>query len=555
MVALGQQRTHRERRRGQVVRVLGAALLDQLGHLGGREHVVLPQRGGEERGQHGAARAVAHEVVVERPLVLRALAAGERALEEPQAVDGERAALTQQRVPFVRVERSGAGVVLERQCRPAVPGDLRVAPLGCLAAALERGRDVLGQRADERADIVERVVHGQCHAHAGVLHRHGREHRQVRVEAVVEQRAGDVLRDCREAERDVADRRDVVRREREAELLGQLGEQHHALAQRRLAPRQLVGQMDPRRLDRGAQERRLDRAREDHRTARGPDPAAELGIGEHERPAGGGERLVQRRGDDQPRVHAERLERRAAPVRAGPANAVRVVDVEVQVLVAVEQPGELGERRQVGEHRVDAVGQVPDPVVAGGEPHDQLLEALDVVVADQLDRRPLDAQLVGRHVHARMDLVVEDHRVAGADQHGQRRQVTKRRRGRDEHVAAEHLAQQRLELGVLRRGQVRARAGELGAVAGHGGDHGVAHARVEFETQIAAGAEVQPRAAVEGDSAPVDRAVIRAEVDEPVVTGLRQHLVKDRQSLFSRRHGRSPKVVRLGSHSAFRSKA
>ena len=303
------------------------------------------------------------------------------------------------------------------------------------------------------------------------------------------------------------------------------------------------------------EQRRLDRAREDHRPARGADATAQLGIGEHERAAGGGEGLVQRRRDDQPRVHAERFQRRAAPVRAGPAHAVRVVDVEVEVRVAVEQPRELGERRQVGEHRVDAVGQVPDAVVRGGEPHDQLLEALDVVVADQLDGRPLDAQLVGRHVHAGVDLVVEDHRVAGADEHGQRRQVAEGRRRRDEHVAAEHLAQQRLELAVLGRREVRARAGELGAVAGHGIDHGLAHARVELETQVAARAEVQHRVPVDGDRAAVDRAVVRAEVDEPVVTGLRQHLIKDRQSLFSRRHGRSPKVGRLGSHSAFRSKA
>ena len=95
---------------------------------------------------------------MEVPLVLGPLAAGERALEELQAVDGERAALAQQRVPLGRVQRGRGAVVLERQRRRAGAGDLGVAPAGGLATALERGRDVAGERVDEVADVVERVV-------------------------------------------------------------------------------------------------------------------------------------------------------------------------------------------------------------------------------------------------------------------------------------------------------------------------------------------------------------------------------------------------------------
>ena len=230
MVALGQQRAHPERQRRQVVRVLRAARLDQLGDLGGGEHVVLPQRGGEERGQHGLAGAVADDVVVEGPLVLGPLAAGEGLLEELQAVDGEGAALAQQRVPL-----PASSALALRTCSSvsagAGAGDLRVPAPRRLAAALQRRGYVHREPLHERPDVVERVVQGQRHAHAGVLHRHRREPGVVRVEAVGEQVPDHVLGDRGQPERDVADRRDVARRQREAELVGEVGEALDALAQ------------------------------------------------------------------------------------------------------------------------------------------------------------------------------------------------------------------------------------------------------------------------------------------------------------------------------------
>ena len=304
------------------------------------------------------------------------------------------------------------------------------------------------------------------------------------------------MADGGQPERDVADRCDVARRERQAELVGQVVEQLDALAQRGLQPRQLVREVDLRRLDRGAQHRRLHRAGEDHRAARGAHEAALLGVREDDRAARGGEGLVQRGGDDHARVPAERFERRPAAVRARPADAVRVVDVEAQLRVAVEQFGEPGERREVGEHRVDAVGHVPDALVLGGEALDHRLQAIELVVADQLDGRALDAQLVGRHLHAGVDLMVEEDGVRRLDEHRQRREMPERRGRHDERVAAEHLVEQRLELDVLRRGEVRPRGRELRSVARDGVDHGVAHARVELEPEIAAGAEVDPRTAV-----------------------------------------------------------
>ena len=104
--------------------------------------------------------AVAHDVVVEGPLVLGPLARpAERALEEPQAVDGERAALAQQRVPLARVQRVGACVwcssVSAGACSPATFAWRRLAasPPRSSAAGTCSASD-----ADERADVVERVV-------------------------------------------------------------------------------------------------------------------------------------------------------------------------------------------------------------------------------------------------------------------------------------------------------------------------------------------------------------------------------------------------------------
>ena len=77
----------------------------------------------------------------------------------------------------------------------------------------------------------------------------------------------------------------------------------------------------------------------------------------------------------------------------------------------------------------------------------------------------------------------------------QRGQMAERRRRRDQHVAAEHLVQQRLELEVLRRAADRtARGRELRPITRDGVDHRVAHARVELQPEIAAGTEVDVRA-------------------------------------------------------------
>jgi hypothetical protein len=115
---------------------------------------------------------------------------------------------------------------------------------------------------------------------------------------------------------------------------------------------------------------------------------------EDERGAGGAERLDQRRRDDDARMAAEAIERGAPSVAAGPADAVGVVNVEVQSLVATEELAQLVEGRDVAVHAVDAVGEVPDVLIARAA-FQRGAEGREVIVGHRLDRRELDRHRAG----------------------------------------------------------------------------------------------------------------------------------------------------------------
>ncbi len=452
MVALGQQRAHREGARRQVVGIRLAPLLDERRDGGGGEHVVLPERRGEERGEYRLAALVAHDVVVELPAVLEPLPGGEGPLEEAQAADAERAAVGEQGVPFAGVELADVPVVLPAQPRNAARGLVCARPLRVVRPR-QRRRHVAGERLDEPADVVGALMQGERHPHAGVLHRHGGEGPEMRVEAVGQDVPDDVVRHRRQTERDVADRRHVARGQRQARLLRQAVEERDPLAQRRLAQLELVGEVDPRRRDRGAEHRGLDRAGEHERVAERAHAPPQLGVGEDQRPAGGGERLVQRRGDHQSIVHPEGVQGGAAPVAAGPADAVRVVHVQVQPLKAFEQRGEFGERREVGVHAVYAVRQVPDAPPRLAEALDHRLELVHPVVADHLDRRALETQLAGRDLDAVVGLLVEHPASRLPISTGSAARCANEVGRRHERVSTEHLPEQPLELRIGRRRQ------------------------------------------------------------------------------------------------------
>ena len=187
-----------------------------------------------------------------------------------------------------------------------------------------------------------------------------------------------------------------------------------------------------------------------------------LGVREDHRAARGGERLVQRAGRDHARVPAERVQRRAAAVLARPADAVRVVDVEVQLLVAVQQ--RRAARRTARSRRTSSRRRRPCTRCGCGvgarrsiiaSRRSMLLWRISSTVA------PLTRSWLAAICTLAWTWWSSITASRGLDDHRQRRQVAERGRRRDQHVAAEHLVQQRLELVVLRRLQIGARGREL----------------------------------------------------------------------------------------------
>ena len=164
----------------------GAASTSSETSAGG-EHVVLPQRGREERGQHGLAGAVAHDVVVEGPLVLGALARRPNARSRncrPSTVNVPRS-------PSSESHSRGFSADAERWCSSVSAGPCSptifawrrwaASPPRSSAAGTCLASDSTSPRMSSK-----RVVQRERHAHAGVLHRHRRERAQVRVVAVGE---------------------------------------------------------------------------------------------------------------------------------------------------------------------------------------------------------------------------------------------------------------------------------------------------------------------------------------------------------------------------------
>src|SRR5579863_7943832 len=109
------------------------------------------------------------------------------------------------------------------------------------------------------------------------------------------------------------------------------------------------------------------------------------------------------------------------------------------------------------------------------------LELADVAVGDHLDDGALTAEVVDRHLHALMNLLVHEHNVPRANQDGQRGYVTQRGGRRDEDVATEHVAQAMFELGVRRSLQVNPGGCELSSVTPDRLAYTGLQAGIEFE--------------------------------------------------------------------------
>ena len=308
-----------------------------------------------------------------------------------------------------------------------------------------------------------------------------------------------------------------------------LVEQRDPIHERLLAVGDLSRQVDARGRDAGAQQRGLQRAREDHRAAAGAHQAGGLRVREHHDGAARRKRLGQR-GDHHGALRRRTVaEHGAAPVGPRPAHAVCVVDVQRQAFVARQQLLQLGERRQVAVHAVDAVGEIPDPPMPLGQRAHQLVQAIDAAVADEAAGRPRRLERRQHSLHAVVHQLVAHHRVFAADQDGERGEVRQRGRLRDDHRRAEHRVQQALELGVRRARDIGARRRELHAVARDRVARPVFEARVGLQSQVRTRPEVHVRAPVQRHQAAAELRVLGDEVADAARDRVAHRIVDEPQ--------------------------
>ena len=365
-----------------------------------------------------------------------ALRAGERLLEQRERLPAVVRATPEQRVPLVALHVGHRIVTLETQRRNGgggrhlepQPSSLEVAGEGLAQlarrAALrgQGGRQRVREGVDQTVDVLLAVVPGEGGADAAALRGDRRVGGHVGVEAGVAQPGGQVVGDRGAPGADAADRRLAGTDQRQTPLVRQPVEQPDRVPQPLLARGHLVTQVQPCTGEQHPQHRGLQRTGEDVWTTDGPHPSAQRLVGAQQRPALRGERLVHARRNHRAGAGllAQVLQGVSTAVAAVPADRVRVVDVQPQLLVARHELVDLLGRQVVGVHAVQPVRGVPDPLVVPAELADAPVETVDVAVAQQLDRGPLDPDQLRRRLHTVVDLVVQDERVPRADQHRQR---------------------------------------------------------------------------------------------------------------------------------------
>jgi hypothetical protein len=148
------------------------------------EHVVLPERLGEERRQHGPPPRVAHHEVVEVVVALRLGVVAEGGLERAQPLPREAAPVAQEPVPLLAVQPLDAPLVLQREPgrgrRGAAPevaaqGEELAHALHRVALLAQHLGDQPAQRADQGLDVrgLEVGVEHQADPRAPLGHRRG----------------------------------------------------------------------------------------------------------------------------------------------------------------------------------------------------------------------------------------------------------------------------------------------------------------------------------------------------------------------------------------------
>ena len=384
-------------------------------------------------------------------------------------------------------------------------------------------------RRDERFDRFPLHRGGRHEAQPGPVDADRRKLGDVREEAVVDQVADHATRRLRPPERDEAHGRHGVRRDGETAGL----EQRRALVDPRvqagLQRADLVGQVDLRRGDPGTEHRRRDRPREDQWTAAVAHVAAVDGIVEHDHATARTEALRETRGEDHPRMEGHLRHHPPASARPMTTHAVRVVDVEMHLRVAIEHRDQRARGRQVAEHAVDTIGEIPDALPLGREGHHALFEALQIVVRKEFHRRARGRRLDASRAHARVHGAVEQHRVALADDNRDRGQVGQRGRRREDQRAFEDLAEERLQLVVQPHLDEVARRRERCAEATCRVDGRLDETRVPLEAEVAARTEVAQRPPLREEAVTCEVSVLGAQAAEPRAFARCDHLVEHRQ--------------------------
>ena len=174
-------------------------------------------------------------------------------------------------------------------------------------------------------------------------------------------------------------------------------------------------------------------------------------VGKGERGPAGAERLGQRYRDDHARVPRNGIEDPAPAVDPAPSETVGIIEVGVQIVVSVDQIHDLGHRRDVAEHRIDAIGDVPDLVEAAACVLHRCRQDLHVVVRDGVDRYALSHQDLSREVHSRVSLGVNDDGIALSDQDREGGQVPEGRRRWHDDMGVEDSPETLFEFGVQRQ--------------------------------------------------------------------------------------------------------
>ena len=446
--------------------------------------------------------------------------------------------MPEQLVPLGAGQRRDRRLVLKREARRGRgegDGGLGFGRLGqveglahvCHGLALlsEHLGQVVGDRLNQPLDVVVAQVVGQGEAQARLAHGHEREDREVHVEPVSPEPLHHGVGDLRQAHADEADRGLAGVEERQLVLLKQPVAELELARELLLELADLLREVDAARGDRRPEVGGLDRPGEDHRAADHLHALAHGLVRDHQHAAAHAEGLGERRGDDQPVVARHLGEHVAAPMLAAPAHGVGVVEVDVELLVAIEQRRERRSRDEVAEHAVEAIAEEPDAAVGLAQILDQRLEHVHAVVADHLDAGPEDADAVEGRLHGVVGLLVEDHGVVSLDQRRQGREVAERRGGGDQGRGPEDLLEEVLELGVARRGHVGPARGELGAVALDHLDRALLEPLVRLEPQVGARTEVEQGLAVDLEHAARGGLVLGVAVHEPALVRLVKHFI------------------------------